>query len=86
MMSYQIKVTFNQRPTSNKEAVRGCSFLYIIAKKSVIMSMAFLVDVSIPCGMCDQQRLRPVCAYACRLKILRLFELLSLKGGCTASS
>ena len=31
----------------HKEAVRGCSFLYIIAKKSVIMSEAFLVDVSI---------------------------------------
>ena len=33
----------------HKEAVRGCSFLYIIAKKSVIMSEAFLVDVSIHC-------------------------------------
>ena len=32
----------------HKEAVRGCSFLFIIAKKSVIMSEAFLVDVSIP--------------------------------------
>ena len=31
----------------HKEAVRSCSFLYIIAKKSVIMSEAFLVDVSI---------------------------------------
>ena len=31
----------------HKEAVRGCSFLYIIAKKSVIMSEAFLDDVSI---------------------------------------
>ena len=30
-----------------KEAVRRCLFLYIIAKKSVIMSEAFLVDVSI---------------------------------------
>ena len=30
-----------------KEAVRGCSFLYIIAKKSVIMKEAFLVDVSV---------------------------------------
>ena len=28
----------------HKEAVSGCSFLYIIAKKSVIMSEAFLVD------------------------------------------
>ena len=31
----------------HKEAVRGCSFLYIIVEKSVIMSEAFLVDVSI---------------------------------------
>ena len=31
----------------HKEAVGGCSFLYIIAKKSVIMSDAVLVDVSI---------------------------------------
>ena len=31
----------------HKEAVRGCSFLYFIAKKSVVMSEAFLVDVSI---------------------------------------
>ena len=30
----------------HKEAVRDCSFLYIIAKKSVIMSDAFVVDVS----------------------------------------
>ena len=43
------------RPFSNiaqpmhKEAVHDCSFLYIIAKKSVIMSEAFLVDVSIYC-------------------------------------
>ena len=34
----------------HKEAVRGCSFLSIIAKKSVIMSEAFLVDVSIYAG------------------------------------
>ena len=32
----------------HKEAVRCCTFLYIIAKKSVIMNEAFLVDVSIP--------------------------------------
>ena len=31
----------------HKEEVRGCSFLYIIAEKSVIMSEAYLVDVSI---------------------------------------
>ena len=31
----------------HKEVVQCCSFLYIIAKISVIMSEAFLVDVSI---------------------------------------
>ena len=31
----------------HKEAVRGCLFSYIIAKKSGIISEAFLVDVSI---------------------------------------
>ena len=31
----------------NKEAVHGCSFLYIIIKKSVIMSEAVLDDVSL---------------------------------------
>ena len=31
----------------HKEAVRHCSFSLIIAKKSVIMSEAFLVEVSI---------------------------------------
>ena len=31
----------------HKEAVRRCSFSFIIAKKSVIMSEVFLVDVSI---------------------------------------
>ena len=31
----------------HKEATRGCSFLYIVAKKSVIIIEAFLVDVSI---------------------------------------
>ena len=31
----------------HKEAIRGCSFLYIIAKKSVIMSETFIADVSI---------------------------------------
>ena len=31
----------------HKEAVHGCSFLYFIAKKSVVMSEAFLIDDSI---------------------------------------
>ena len=43
----QLKSFSNIAQLINKEAVRGCSFLYIIAKKSVIMSEAFLVDVSI---------------------------------------
>ena len=38
---------FNIVQPLHKEAVRGYSFLYIIAKKSVIMSEAYLVDVSI---------------------------------------
>ena len=31
----------------HKEAVHDCTFLYIIAKRSVIMSEAFFVDVSV---------------------------------------
>ena len=53
------------------------------------------------CGMCDQQRLRPACAYAqsdqslclsleysmiVKLLTERHLEFLSLKGGCTGSS
>ena len=38
----------------HKDAEQGCSFLYIIAKKSVIMSEAFLVDVSIFYNNCKQ--------------------------------
>ena len=42
----------------HKEAVRGCSFLYIIAKKSVIhvMREAFLVDVSIYRKTCSMRK------------------------------
>ena len=36
----------------NKEAAHGSSFLYINTKKSVIMSEAFLVDVSICIAIC----------------------------------
>ena len=43
----KLKSFSNIAQTIHKEAVRGCSFLYIIAKKSVIMSEAFLLDVSI---------------------------------------
>ena len=37
----------------HKEAVRGCSFLYTIAKKSMKMSEAFLVDVSVYNSLID---------------------------------
>ena len=43
----KLKSFSNIAQSLHKEAVRGCSFLYIIAKKSGIMSEAFLVDVSI---------------------------------------
>ena len=43
----KLKSFFNIAQPLHKEAVRGCSFLYIIAKNSVIMSEAFLVDGSI---------------------------------------
>ena len=43
----KLKSFSNIAQSLHKEVVDGCSFLYIIAKKSVIMSEAFLVDVSI---------------------------------------
>ena len=43
----KVKSFSNIAQPLHKEAVRGCSFLYIIANKSFIMSEAFLVDVSI---------------------------------------
>ena len=43
----KLKLFSNIAQPQYKEVIRGCSFLYIIAKKSVIMSEAFLVDVSI---------------------------------------
>ena len=46
-MDIKLKSFSNIVRPLNKEVNRGCSFLYIIAKKSVIMSEAFLVDVSI---------------------------------------
>ena len=46
----KLKSISNIAQPLHKEAVRGCSFLYIIDKKSVIMSEAFLVDVSISEG------------------------------------
>ena len=47
----KLKSISNIAQPLHKDAVRGCSFLYIIAKKSVIMSEAFLVDVSIFCRL-----------------------------------
>ena len=43
----KLKLFSNIAQPLHKEAVRHCSFSLIIAKKSVIMSEAFLVDVSI---------------------------------------
>ena len=43
----KLKSFSNTAQPLHKEAVRHCSFSLIIAKKSVIMSEAFLVDVSI---------------------------------------
>ena len=43
----KLKSFSNINQPLHKGAVCGCSFLYITAKKSVIMSEAFLVDVSI---------------------------------------
>ena len=43
----KLKLFSNIAQPLHKEAVQGLSFLYIIAKKSVIMSEAFLVEVSI---------------------------------------
>ena len=37
----KLKLFFNIAQPLHKEAVRGCSYLYIIAKQSVIMSEAF---------------------------------------------
>ena len=46
-LHFKLKSFSNIAQPLHKEAVRGCSFLYIIAKKSVIIIEAFLVDVSI---------------------------------------
>ena len=46
-LHFKLKSFSNIVQPLHKEAVRGCSFLYIIAKKSVKMSVALLVDVSI---------------------------------------
>ena len=49
-MHIKLKSFSNIAQPLHKEAVRGCSFLYIIAKNSVITSEAFLVDASIHVG------------------------------------
>ena len=66
-----------------KEAVRGCSFLYSIAKKSVIMSEVFLVDVSIQCEITFQSY--DCSNWHCKIKFLwkivaQLLECLSVAG------
>ena len=45
-LHFKLKSFSNIAQPLHKEAVHDCSFLYIIAKKSVIMSEAFLVYVS----------------------------------------
>ena len=50
----KLKSLSNIAQPLQKEEVRGCSFLYIIAKKSVIMSEAFLANVSIFCILDDK--------------------------------
>ena len=50
----KLKSLSNIAQILQKEEVRGCSFLYIIAKTSVIMSEAFLVNVSIFCTLDDK--------------------------------
>ena len=79
-------------------AVITCMQFHMCVKKLYIWAMAWDFQ---QCGMCDQQRLRPACAYAqtgqslCwSLKYSMTFKLLtkphlrflSLKGGCTGSS
>ena len=49
-LHFNLKLFSNIAQPLHKEAVRGWSFLYIIAKKSVLMSEAFLVDVGILSG------------------------------------
>ena len=49
----KLKSFSNIARSLHKEAVTGCSFLYIIAKKPVIKSKAILVDVSI-CPLISQ--------------------------------
>ena len=46
----KLKSFSNIAQSLHKEAVHDCSFLYIITKKSVIMSEAFLDDVGIYCN------------------------------------
>ena len=46
-LHYIIGITRHLHIKLKSLVVRGCSFLYIVAKKSMIMSEAFLVDVSI---------------------------------------
>ena len=47
----------------HKESVRRCSFSFIMAKKSVIMSEAFLVDVSIYARSKGSDELAHMCRF-----------------------
>ena len=66
----------------HKEAVRGCSFLYIIARKSVIMSEAFLVDVSIEFQSSKGKQDRPRLDDSLMISLIRVFVFQMLV--CTA--
>ena len=46
-LHFKLKSFSNIAQPLHKEVARDCSFVYIITKKSAIMSEAFLVDVSI---------------------------------------
>ena len=56
----KLKSFFNIAQPLLKGAVRGCPFLYIFAKKYVIMIEAFLVDVSIYMYMCISSTLAAI--------------------------
>ena len=86
--------------TSLKQSLDGLICVFILKKKTIKNLRAMKLDFQ-QCGMCDQQRLRSVCAYAqsdqslcwslgysMTVKLLteHHLEVLSLREGCTGSS
>ena len=53
----------------HKEAVRGCSVLYIIAETSMIMSETFLVEASIPLQMKILNTVLPIIMHFLKITI-----------------